>query len=89
MVWCRKYRSKVASFRCEACKDAVQVQNQYLCGRAFDVVSTAQFHALPSFATMRTATRFLSTFQAFATSRTATPLSFTPPGDAQHFTAIS
>ncbi|HQK94277.1 MAG TPA: hypothetical protein PLD23_12270 [Armatimonadota bacterium] len=36
MVWCRKYRKKIAEFRCETCSDAVKVQNQHLCGRPFE-----------------------------------------------------
>jgi len=36
MVWCRKYRKKIAEFKCETCSDAVKVQGQHLCGRPFD-----------------------------------------------------
>ena len=36
MIWCRRIREKLPAFRCETCKDAVKIQNQYLCGRAFD-----------------------------------------------------
>ncbi len=36
MIWCRKVRRKIAAFKCETCSDAVKVNRQYLCGRAFD-----------------------------------------------------
>lgn len=42
MVWCRKYRKKIAEFKCETCSDAVRVQNQHLCGRPFEAPVEAE-----------------------------------------------